>query len=66
MAGPTMMFATLNMTKPDGTAFNKSDTDELAAMWKEVIYSGCSETHVCSFVCGSAFTSPEWRCPAMI
>jgi hypothetical protein len=36
MAGPTMMFATLNMTKQDGTAITKDDTDELAAKWKEV------------------------------
>lgn len=36
MAGPTMMFATLNMSKKDGGTMSKADTDELAAVWKEV------------------------------
>ena len=32
-----MMFATMNMTKRDGTEMSKGDTDQLAFQWQEVI-----------------------------
>ena len=39
-AGPTMMFAKLNHTKPDGSKLTREDTQELAAMWKELLFTG--------------------------
>ena len=39
-AGPTMMFAKLNHTRKDGSKLTREDTQELAAMWKELLFTG--------------------------
>merc|ERR1711871_1523188 len=33
--GPTMIFAKLNTTMPDGKTLQKKDTEEMGAMWRE-------------------------------
>jgi hypothetical protein len=39
-AGPTMMFAKLNMTTPEGGVRTKGESDALAARWQDLLYTG--------------------------